>query len=122
MCRTGIQIVDLMVTEGVQEIGDGGSGGKRACLSLGTNSGLVTGGLGKMQGLEAETQIGVSDTEIGLRAGSVTASSARTKRSHISLSREGAKDVAKLAPVLPLHAWSIMIRASAQAVTFFNPT
>lgn len=87
MCRTGIQIVDLMVAEGVQEIGDGGSGGKRACLCLGRNSRLVTGGLGEVQGLKAEIQIGLSNTEIGLRVGSVTASSARThkawKRSHI---------------------------------------
>jgi hypothetical protein len=36
MCRGGMQIVDLMMAiEGVQEIGDGGSGGKRACVSVG---------------------------------------------------------------------------------------
>jgi hypothetical protein len=30
MCRKGMQIADRMVIEGVQEIGDGGSGDKRA--------------------------------------------------------------------------------------------
>lgn len=80
MCRTGMQIVDLMGIEGVQEIGDGGSGGKRACLSLERNSGLVTDGLSELQGLRAESQIGGSGTEIGLRLRSVTASSARTHK------------------------------------------
>ena len=56
MCRTGIQIVDLMVAEGVQEIGDGGSGGKRACLG-GRNINLGTRRLETMQGSGSEIQI-----------------------------------------------------------------
>jgi hypothetical protein len=36
-----MQIVDLMGIEGVQEIGDGGSGGKRACVSLSLWKGIA---------------------------------------------------------------------------------
>lgn len=76
-----------------------GPGVKRACLCLRRNSGLVTGGLGEIQGLEAAIQIGLSNTEIGLRVGSVMPRQhARTRlgKSHISQSRESAKHVAKL--------------------------
>ena len=38
-----------VIIERVQEIGDGGSGGKRACLSLRRNSELITGGLGRFR-------------------------------------------------------------------------